>query len=325
MRRRATRTSLLWALLAAGVLVPHGRADADARTLVFINSEPASVAFNDGDSFLVASGPYAGSRTRLGGFNTLETFGPAHRWGTWHPYELYVISKMATLNARRGVWHCTTEGETDTYGRILLDCPDLAVDHIRKGLAHAMNVDDTPSRPEYIRAQQDAIRHRRGMWAHGIPNFIMTSLHSYGEDPDRDTAYNRMISTRDGHSEPWEHRDRYNECQWVCAMEIQADQARVRDFARRLRADPELAPLIAELSNTLLIEIVDRYARLSQLPEWVEEPLAARLRGRLEPARRGGTLGQIRQEQGSCGIYVEFLRRYGDDRPACLRGHGEAH
>ena len=55
---------------------------------------------------------------------------------------------MATLNARWGVWHCTSDLSRDGYGRILWDCPDLAVDHLSKGLAHAMNVDDEPARAE---------------------------------------------------------------------------------------------------------------------------------------------------------------------------------
>ena len=90
---------------------------------------------------------------------------------------------------------------------------------------------------DQVTRTREAIRHRRGMWAHGVPGFVLTSLHSADEDPTRDVHYNRMVSTRDGHSEPWMHTDRYPECSWQCATEIQADETRVYAFARSLRAD----------------------------------------------------------------------------------------
>ena len=133
-------------LLAAGLLWPGGGV-ADGNTRVFINGVPVPVHFNDGDSFRVFGGEYRGSQCRLAGFNTLESFAPAHQWGDWHPDELYINAKMATSNGRRGTWHCTTDGSRDGYGRVLMICPDLAVDQIRRGFAHAYNIDDTPARP----------------------------------------------------------------------------------------------------------------------------------------------------------------------------------
>lgn len=303
-------------------LVPGPSAGAEAVTRVFLEGRQVPVYFSDGDTFRVLAGPYAGRNSRIAGFNALESYGPVHQWGDWHPYELYVNAKQATLNARRGVWHCTTGDETDTYGRLLVECPDLAVDQIRKGLAHAMNVDDTPARPEYLRAQREAIAARRGMWAHGVPAFVLTSLHSVAEDPGRDEAYNRMVSTRDGHSEKWRHTDAYPECSWQCATEVVADEARVREVARRLRADRSLLPLIGELSNLLLTEIADRYARLAELPEWLSPEQAAALAPRLRREREAGALGQPQRRRGACVLYVPFERRYGRTRPSCLRGHG---
>jgi len=333
MRPRVVFTVVIALLLLGAAALSDGRAGANVRSLVYVNGVPVSAFYSDGDSFRSYSGPFTGTNARLAGFNTLESFGPAHSWRDWHAYELYVNAKMATLNARRGVWHCTGEGELDTYGRVLLDCPDLAISQIRQGFAHAMSVDDTPSRPEYLRAQQEAMREGRGMWAHGIPDFVLTSLHSFDEDPDRDFSYNRMVSTRDGHSEKFSHRDVYDECQNVCVTEVHADQERVRAFARRLRQDPEVAPQIAWLSNLLLVEIVDRYARLGQVPEWMIEPtwdergpaLRPLLEGRLSAARRAGELGEPRRQQGACMVYVVFFRRYGRERPWCLRGHGDQH
>lgn len=308
----------------AAALWPGAHADANGYSRVFINGVPVPVNFNDGDSFRIFDGEYRGSQCRLSGFNTLESFGPAHQWGDWHAYELFVNAKQATYNGRRGVWHCNTDGTRDGYGRLLVDCPDLAMDQIRKGLAHAYNVDDTPSRPEYLRAQQEAIRNRRGMWAHGVPDYVMTSIHSADEDPGREWHYNRLISTRDGHSESERHRNTYAECSWVCSDEIRVEMGPVRDAARRLREDPRIAPHLAEFFNLHLIEFVSRYRRLGELPEYLTGPGRPLVEARLAQERRDGMLGETRTERGSCMIHVPFERRYGNSRAACLRGHGSA-
>ena len=142
-------------LCGVATLVAASIAYSEIRAKVFINEIPSPVYFNDGDSFRVLSGKLNGTKARLSGYNTLESFGPVHRWGDWHPYELYINAKMATINGRRGTWHCTTDGSRDTYGRVLMICPDLATDQIRRGFAHAYQVDDTPSNPVYLRAQQE--------------------------------------------------------------------------------------------------------------------------------------------------------------------------
>jgi endonuclease YncB( thermonuclease family) len=216
---RAPIPSVAALCLALALARPGTSTAEEPLTRVFLNGVPTPVFFNDGDSWRVMSGPLEGTRARLAGFNTLESFGPVHRWGTWHPYELYINAKMATLNARRGVWHCHSDLSRDGYGRILWICPDLAVDQIRKGLAHAMNIDDEPARAEFLAAQREAMTARRGMWAHGVPEMVMTSAHSADEDSTRDWHYNRMVSTRFGHSESIRHRETYPECQMVCAEE----------------------------------------------------------------------------------------------------------
>jgi endonuclease YncB( thermonuclease family) len=318
---RKTFSVVLLAVAFAAGLAPFPHAEATGWTRVVLNGRMVPVSFNDGDSFRVQSGPFSGSQCRLGGFNTLESFGPAHQWGTWHPYELYVIAKLATRNARRGTWHCTTEGRRDGYGRLLLDCPDLAVSQISLGLAMAYQVDDTPSRPEYIRAQREAIAARRGMWAHGVPDYVMTSVHSASEDPTRE-HYNRLISTHDGHSESRRHRETYAECEWVCNTEIRADEDAVREAARALRSDPALAPLLADLPNFHLMEFARRYARLGELPAYVPEAARALVEARLQAMRSAGQLGTTRRERGSCMLFVPFDRWFGGSRAACLRDHG---
>ena len=68
-------------LVVLGLLMAS-LASAKPQTRVLINSHPTPVYFNDGDSFTVLEGPLKDTKTRLSGFNTLESFGPAHRWGT---------------------------------------------------------------------------------------------------------------------------------------------------------------------------------------------------------------------------------------------------
>ena len=61
----------------------------------------------------------------------------------------------------------------------------------------------------YLNAQRDAIKNRRGMWANGVPKYVLTSLHSVDERPNQNWAYNRLVSTHDGHSERWIHGETY--------------------------------------------------------------------------------------------------------------------
>jgi len=326
MKTWLTRGSIAAAtlvVLAASSLA--SRVGAEALTTVIVNGETMTGYFNDGDTFRPRDGRYHGTSFRTGGFNTLESFGPVHQWGDWHPYELYVIAKMAARNARRGTWHCTTDGTTDSYGRMLADCPDLAMSQIQQGLAMAYQADDTPSRPEYLRAQHDAITARRGMWAHGVPQFVMTSVHSFDENRDLPSHYNRRISTIDGHTESMEHHDTYATCQWVCAPDVVPDPTTTHDVARSLRADAALAPQIADISNLLLLEITGRFARTGALPGWVTGTLHDEIEARLVAARDAGRIGPVHEERGSCMLYVPFDRRYysrGAAAAPCLSGHG---
>jgi endonuclease YncB( thermonuclease family) len=319
---RMRGVSILGALLITTALAwtTNGSAE-DPSTRVVLNGTPTPVYFNDGDSFRVLSGPLAGSTARLSGFNTLESFGPVHRWGEWHPYELYINAKMATLNARRGSWHCTSDLGRDGYGRILWDCPDLAIDHLSKGLAHAMNIDDEPSRAEYLRAQQLAILQRRGMWAHGVPEFVLTSGHSADEDPSRDWHYDRRVSVRYGNSESVRHHNTYLECQMVCHDETTLDGARSDTVAQRLLEVPELNAQLTQFSTIHLGQLTWRWARTHEFPTWVPEALHAPLTERLTVFERDGAFGPVRTQPGACFRYVAFNRRYGNSRAECLNEH----
>lgn len=308
--------------LAVGsiAIVPNHASSYLPVTRVFLNGVPTPVFFNDGDSFRIMGGPMEGGKTRLAGFNTLESFGAVHSWGAWHPFELYVVAKMATYNARRGTWHCTSDLAEDTYGRTLWICPDLAVDDIRKGLAHVMSIDEHPGDIEYIRAQRLAIAERRGIWRHGVPDFVVTSLHAANEDPGRTHAYNRLVSTVDGHSEPWQHNNNYTECETVCHQDVHVDTARVDAVAAQLREDQALAPLLAQVNNVHLSEAVARYARSNELPEWLSAEAQAAIEPRLHTIKESGAFGEITTVQGACHVYVPFNRRFGIRRASCL-GH----
>jgi len=315
LARAATLSAVL--LLALAVTTD---ARAYGTSLVFLNGVAVPVSFNDGDSFRVHAGEFNGSQCRLTGYNTLESFGPAHQWGTWHPYELYVISKMATVNGVRGTWHCTTEGARDGYGRLLVECPDLIMSQISRGFAHAYQPDDTPARPEFIRAQEEAIRQRRGMWAHGVPDYVMTSVHSLSEDPGRPFHYNRLISTHDGHTESYRHRETYGECEWVCNREMRADEAAVARAARGMRE--RLGDRVADWQNFHLLEFARRFARTGELPAYLTGLSQPPILLELTAARDRGELGPPRQARGSCMLYVDFERRYGTLRAPCLHEHG---
>ena len=216
VRPRRPRFNLRLLAVLAGLLALWPlTAEAKPVTRVYLNGLLAPVYFTDGDSFTVLNGAYTGLKTRLSGFNTLESFGPVHRWGSWDARELNVIAKMATLNARRGVWHCYSDLRRDGYGRALWFCPDLAIDQVRKGLGHAMTMTGSAAPGELLAAQREAMAEKRGLWAKGVPTYIVTSTHSVAEGYAGQT-YNRLIATSDGHTEQWRHNDTYAVCQDVC-------------------------------------------------------------------------------------------------------------
>ncbi|MCK5688965.1 hypothetical protein KAI87_06835, partial [Myxococcota bacterium] len=121
---------LLPALLAVFISVLGQNASAEPRSKVIINGTAAPVFFNDGDSFRVLDGRLEGTKCRLGGYNTLESHGAVHRWGTWTVKEMYNNAKMATTFARKRSWQCTTDMQRDIYLRVLMHCPELATEQI---------------------------------------------------------------------------------------------------------------------------------------------------------------------------------------------------
>ena len=319
-RRVGRRVGWGVALLAGLTFLSPARSDAaEPRSKVILNGELVQVTFNDGDSFRVLSGDLAGAKARLAGYKTLESYGPVHQWGSWTAKELYVIAKMATLHARKGIWECTTDGDTDTYGRILVECPGLAEDLIRRGMAHALTVTDEPGEPAFLAAQHEAMEAKRGLWSHGIPPFILTSIHSVEEDTEGHGTYNRLVSTEDGHSMKWQHYNKYSECSKVCFMEYEVDPSKVEEVMAELRKDIAVASIIEPLDDATLRKLVEGFARFHlvdrEVPKDDRDTLNTHLMGYVSK----GSFGDAEPQASSCMIHIDFKRRFGTGRAACLK------
>lgn len=322
IRRRWTRPLLPLAALVVAVLwmvVPSPQlAEAkEPRTKVILNGELVPVTFNDGDSFRVLSGNRA--KARLKGYNTLESYGAVHSWGTWTAKEMYVIAKMATLHARRGIWECESDGKLDTYGRMLVWCPGLAEELVRLGMAHVLTIDDDPGDPTLVAAQQEAIAAKRGLWSHGVPDFILTSLHSREEDVDGHGTYNRLVSTADGHSVKWRHDDKYDECTNVCHRIYSVDEAKVSEVAKAVAEDSEAAPYLSGLSAADVRSVVHDFAEFRHINRRVKEDDREPLQAVLLSYAAEGRFGDQTAEDGACMIHVDFKRRFGTGRASCLK------
>jgi endonuclease YncB( thermonuclease family) len=183
-------------------------------TTITLDGETTEVYFNDGDTFKVLDGIHDGRRVRVSGFNALESYGPVHEWLNNTPEKLYKISLLATDEARLGGWNCTLEDDVDAYGRLLASCDDLALVLLEKGLAHAYSITSKKAKKTYLAKQKIAQKEGRGMWAGGIPEHIITSIHSVS-DGEKHT-YNRLISTKDGSTLKMKHQEDYETCQKVC-------------------------------------------------------------------------------------------------------------
>lgn len=312
------RSPVIAALVVASALTLSAGASAEPLTKVFVNGAVTPVYFNDGDSFRIQAGPYRGTQSRLSGYNTLESFGPVHSWGTWTEKEMHVIAKMATHEAQLGVWHCEGDGKKDGYGRLLLFCKDLALHLISKGLAHTYSVNEEPGDPDLLKVQREAMAARRGMWAHGIPRFIVTSLHSKSEGGDKNgVTSNRLISTTDAHSDKWVHNDDYAECQKVCSevdMMSDADAAKNAELLAELPAAATALTALPEGDRVPalrdLYEVLARGATASE----AQAPILEGMR----KLKSEGRLVVTGVQPDSCHVYVDFRRRFGGERAKCL-------
>jgi len=201
---------------------PAAKADkGPAPQYVTLNGVKERVDWNDGDSFRILAGERKGQQARLVGYNTLESHGPVHFWGGFHGGELYQTHLDATAMAQGSVWECHTEGEPDTYGRLLVVCPELRDRLLAEGLAHVIAF-RTDGPPEQLAIQHRAQNERKGMWAKGIPRAIVTSVHSAELRPGDDPAtaqrhrFNGMADTRTGRSFGIRHETVFRTCDVFC-------------------------------------------------------------------------------------------------------------
>jgi micrococcal nuclease len=205
-----------FALETGGAAAPAKEKKKSKGTIV-LNGVQTQVNWSDGDSFRIHDGEFKDSGTRLVGYNTLEAYGPVHRWGGWTAKELWEIERGDTAIASSQEWKCTTDGKKDGYGRLLIDCPDVAMELVKQGHAMAYAIEGTRARPELLQAQKEAQEKKIGMWAKGVPRGVVTSLHALGEEGGKsDTAYNRVVDTRTGEALKRAHKDSYEVCQEVC-------------------------------------------------------------------------------------------------------------
>ncbi len=308
-------------ILTLSLLIPT-TAFAEKTTKVFLNGEPAPVYFNDGDSFRVLGGRFANTKARLAGFNTLESHGPVHAWGGWTYKEMYHIAKMATWYAQKGVWHCTSDDlSTDTYGRILWYCKDLAVEQVRRGYAHAMFVGENPMEKALKDAQDDAIKNRRGMWAHGVPEFVITSTHSAHEGGGKDgNTYNRLVQSDTGRSFKWQHKQDYGECEEVCVQRQKLLPVQMLDFINVAKNNEVIAAYHKTVTDKELEYRLENYLSFGSVGYLEDKELMDRLDDALSVLARPFLSGRVKSdEKQSCMIYVDFKRRYGPQKAKCLK------
>ncbi len=208
---------------------------------VTLDGEKLRVRWSDGDSFKFLDGPYKGSGVRLMGYNTLESYGPVHRWGSWTGEELYDIARRSKYVAGSQVWACTTEGDLDAYNRVLVSCPGVVEEMIRVGFAHVFSIDE-PADERMLKLQRKAQRKKWGIWEKGVPTAIVTSLHSadeVGRDGElKDPVYNRVVDSTTGMSTTLAHSTIYDICQEVCVDGTDACMTYV-PFEKRYRGKPD--------------------------------------------------------------------------------------
>lgn len=210
-------------------------------SMVQIQGQGVRVRWSDGDTFRFLDGPWKGRSARMTGFNTLENYGPVHRWGRWSAEDLWALARSSAKLASSKEWTCTTDGREDSYRRILVHCEGLP--ELMIGEGHAMVfAADGDADPALLAVQSKAQRKKKGMWKKGVPAGVITSLHSITERGGA-RAYNRIVDTRSGAALPREHGETYTTCQWVCEGEGKAASCMLYvPFENRYRNKPECLP-----------------------------------------------------------------------------------
>lgn len=178
---------------------------------VVVRGRTFDVHWQDGDTLTFLSGPRKGRDARLMGFNTLESYGPVHRWGEWTPGELWELAKGAASAAAAEPWACTLGHGKDAYGRLLLDCPKARRRLIEEGWAHVYAYAE-PADPADLQAQREARLERLGIWEKGRPETLITSVNAEAGGK----VFMRVVSTRTGETSAEHQREDFDVCEEIC-------------------------------------------------------------------------------------------------------------
>lgn len=306
------------ALLVAAALAwtTPGSAE-EPTTRVVLNGVRMPCVFQRRRQLQGASGPLAGTTARLAGFNTLESFGPVHQWGAWHAYELYIMAKMATLNARRGSWHCDSDLSRDGYGRILWTCPDCRPPEQRprphderrrpacsapstsprSGARHRVAPRDVGPRRARVRAHVGALGGRGPEPRVRLRPQGERALRALRERAPPD----HVPRVPDGLPRGERRRPRAQRCGRGTAPRDPVAQRAPRGF-----------------DTIHLGQLTWRWARTHELPTWLPADLRDAVSARLTELEREGAFGPVRTQPGVCFRYVLFhppLRRVARDLP----------
>jgi micrococcal nuclease len=206
------------------LLVVPARADARWRSAfhgrhasIVLDGVEVPVVWSDGDTFRPKGAQHP---ARVSGYNTLETYGAVHRWGAWDPAALEALANRATVVVSSRTRTCRSLGKPDGYGRTLVDCPDAAAELLGQGLAMVFAVAPETPDAKLLEVQAAAQKARRGIWAEGVPDLILTSVHS-ADEPGRRAgahAHNRVVDPRTGKTELRAHDHVYATCENVCEL-----------------------------------------------------------------------------------------------------------
>jgi hypothetical protein len=115
------------------------------------------------------------------------------------------------------------------------------------------------------------------------------------------------VSTKDGRSGQWEHNNEYKECERVCHMTVAPEE---RDAAlAALHEDDTTKDLVKGKTDWDVNHLFDQAL---QAPDSGTDPVTVFVRERLKA-------GKLTRKEDSCMVFVDFKRRYGGERAACLR------
>jgi micrococcal nuclease len=202
---------LLLALLTLTAAPASAGEAGEVDATILLGGRRVEVTWTDGDTLTFRAGPRKGKHARLVGYNTLESYGPVHRWGSWSRSELHELALEAGERAAAKEWSCTLGRGKDSYGRLLLDCPEARRALLESGHGHVFAFDD-PADPADLQLQREARIDKRGIWAKGLPETLVTSVRA-GADGQ---VFLRVVTVRTGETRAMHQRQDYAVCDEIC-------------------------------------------------------------------------------------------------------------